>query len=270
MTTHRFTQTFAKQLFPLCIAGMILLSGCGANPGSAPAPDPAPASASQAAAQQDAASDSANPDEGKERPMFDDHVMAYEQENSIESLAQADDPTRQGFFDSISTKGYTLAFAEEDQQTVSGQNQPLLEEYIAFLTEPASQHEGCGFDEAVEEYLESHPDIALNTEKGLIKLYEGVRFDYGLPPEDVESWGCSNEYAAGFIEYRTAPVEHTSGLTEEQLHEMHALSEEDWKRAEEEAARSAAEFDARSRRQLEEHQRRQQEREAQGEALTGY
>lgn len=183
-----------KPILSCLLVFALLLAGCAAN-------EPAPVSSSAPVA----SSVPASSPEPEPLSAFDGYAAAYEQENAIESLAQAEDPIRQDFFDGISTQGYDLALAKEDLQAVSAPNKPLLEEFIQWA---ADLHEGCNFDQLAEQFIAENPDADLSQDP--TPLYQYLH-EQGMTADYIINAACDNEYAKGFTEYING-VEYSEGL----------------------------------------------------------
>lgn len=173
-----------KPILSCLLVFALLLAGCAAN-------EPAPVSSSAPVA----SSVPASSPEPEPLSAFDGYAEAYEQENSIESLAQADDSTQQDFFDTISTEGYDLVLAREDLQTVSDSNKPLLEEFIQWVE---NLHETCNFDRLVEQFIAENPDVDLSQDP--TQLYQYLN-EQGMTVDYVLNTACDNEYTQGFIQF---------------------------------------------------------------------
>ena len=107
----------------------------------------------------------------------------------------------------------------------------------------------CGFDEAVEAYLaENGADTDLDADPA--PLY-GYLAEQGIDPAELESSGCENEYAEGYIRwaeenggvwdlsylYPQGSEIHLKTYSPEEMEEMYR----EFERAQEEAARQAEE-----------------------------
>lgn len=174
--------------------------------------------------------------------------------NAIESLAQAEDPIRQDFFDGISTEGYTLTLAKEDQQTVSGGNATLLEEYITYLADLASQHDSCGFDVVVtnfEEYNGKQSEwekTGWSSEQEYLNSLFNSLLGEGITPDQIEQWGCDNEYVEPFINwcnngyrFNEEPAAENRPLTPEEFEEYRRGAQERLRESQERDRQAAAE-----------------------------
>lgn len=182
---------------------------------------------------------------GYERMHFDDFVEQYESFNDID-LNTSDNSIQEDFFEEIYMQNYTRMDAMEDKQTVSKDNAALLDKYLTFLDN--FQHEECGFDIAVNEFISHYGNGSL-TEEQKNEMYASIATQL-IFPEDIEQWDCDNEYAQGYIDWYNNNYRST-GTVEPQIR---TITPEERAELEREAAEAAAKLDEEEARDFAESQ----------------
>lgn len=219
----------------LFIVSLVVFSSCGKDD-----TDAIPTNADPAPTQEPTETPAPTPEQD-ERMHFDDFVAQYESFNDID-LNTSDDSIQEDFFEEIYMQNYTKTDALEDKAEVSKDNAALLDKYLTFLDN--FQHEECGFDIAVNEFMLQYSNGSF-TEEQKNEMYMSLAAQF-ITPEDIDQWDCDNEYAQGYIEWYNDKY-RGDGPVQSQVH---IATEEEWEQAMRESQEAAARVDEETRRDL--------------------